>query len=74
MNNFINEKTNMISIWTKGNKELQQKYPICKNNIMLGNFIYQIEKIVNNKNIKKTLEITRIVCGNKILKEEIIII
>lgn len=74
MNNFINEKINMISIWTKGNEEFQQKYPICKNNIMLGNFIFQIEKIVNNKSIKKTLEINRIVCANKILKEEIIIV
>lgn len=71
MTSFISEKTNTISIWTKGNKEIQQKYSFCNNNVMIGSFIYHIEKIIDNKSIKKSLDITRLICGNKILEEDI---
>ena len=71
MTSFISEKTNTISIWTKGNKEIQKKYSFCNNNVMLGSFIYYIEMIIDNKSIKKSLDITRLICGNKILEEDI---
>ena len=73
MSYFKNEKINIISSWFKPNDNIKKQYiEICNNEILLGNFVYQIEKLYNNEKICKKIEINRIICGTNIIKEDII--
>lgn len=74
MSYFKNEKISIISSWFIPDNNIKKKYvEICNNEILLGSFVYQIEKLYNNEKICKKIEINRIICGTNILKEDIII-
>ena len=74
MSYFKNEKISMVSSWFKPDNNIKKKFrEICNDEILLGNFVYQIEKIYKDKKICKRLQINRIICGIDIIKEDIII-
>ena len=73
MSYFKNEKISMVSSWFKPDNNIKKQFKeICNDEILLGNFVYQIEKIYKDKTICKSLQINRIICGTNIIKEDII--
>lgn len=73
MSYFKNEKISIISSWFKPDDSIKKQYiEICNDKILLGNFIYQIEKIYKDKKICKKIQINRVICGIDIIKEDII--
>lgn len=74
MSYFKNEKISIISSWFKPDDCIKKQFiEICNDKILLGNFVYQIEKIYKDKKICKRLQINRLICGIDIIKEDIII-
>lgn len=74
MSYFKNEKISMVSSWFKPNNNIKKQFrEICNDEILLGNFVYQIEKIYKDKKICRKIQINRITCGTNIIKEDIII-
>ena len=68
MSKFINEKINTISVWTNPTQDIKDNF-ICKEKLMVYHFITEFEKTINGNKQSKRFEISRIICGTKILDE-----
>ena len=68
MSKFINEKTNSISVWTHPTQEIKDTF-YCNKKLLVNHFVSEFEKTIDGKKKTKRLEISRIICGKKILDE-----
>ena len=69
---FKSLRTHSVTVWSNPNQLVQKKWGHkCKYGLLMGHFIYEIDKHDNSNKTNKKLEISRVICGVKLLEEKI---